>query len=169
MYLCSLRSVVSAIWNLASGGQALPSCATYEPWHFISISQYILLIFGWPQVWDDAMKAGCQVDCRMCTTLIEVCTRKGHTERALSMYGLMRDSEPSSKMAPSVHAYTAAMRAAAEGGLWQKSLEIWRDMQNANCMPSGMGFFDNINQAPCSEYSLLVLKGHPFPRTASLF
>lgn len=83
------------------------------------------------------MKAGCQVDCRMCTTLIEVCTRKGHTERALSMYTLMRDAEPSSKMAPSVHAYTAAMRAAAEGGLWQRALEIWKDMESAGCMPSG--------------------------------
>lgn len=97
----------------------------------------ISLSAGDCQVWDDAMKAGCPVDCRMCTTLIEVCTRKGHTERALSMYELMRDAEPASKMAPSVHAYTAAMRAAAEGGMWQRALEIWGDMERASCSPSG--------------------------------
>ncbi len=42
------------------------------------------------QVWDDAMQAGCQIDCRMCTTLVEVCTRKGHTERALATYQMMK-------------------------------------------------------------------------------
>ena len=83
------------------------------------------------------MKAGCQIDCRMCTTLVEVCTRKGHTDRALSMYELMRDAQPGSKLAPTVHAYTAAMRAAAEGGRWQRALEIWRDMETAGCTPSG--------------------------------
>lgn len=89
------------------------------------------------QVWDEAIKAGCPIDCRMCTTLIEVCTRKGHTERALGMYEMMRDAERGSKLAPSVHAYTAAMRAAAEGGLWQRALDIWKDMEAANCPPSG--------------------------------
>jgi pentatricopeptide repeat protein len=97
---------------------------------------------NWPacvmQVWDDAINAGCQPDCRMCTVLIEVCTRKGDTARALKMYDEMRLSPPDSKLAPSVHAYTAAMRAAAEGGQWQRALEVWRDMTFGNCRPTGV-------------------------------
>ena len=49
----------------------------------------------------------------------------------------MRQAPANSKMAPTVHAYTAAMRAAAEGGKWQRALQIWRDMQVAGCTPSG--------------------------------
>ena len=90
------------------------------------------------QVWDDAQKAGCQLDCRICTTLIEVCTRLGLTDRALSTYKLMKQSPGHSKMAPTVHAYTAAMRAAAEGGKWEKALGIWSDMEAARCAPSGI-------------------------------
>lgn len=91
-------------------------------------------------VWDDAMQSRCEPDCRMCTTLIEVCARKGDTQRALDMYDRMRNSRPDSKMAPSVHAYTAAMRAAAEGGLWQKALDIWNDMEKARCKPTGHAY-----------------------------
>lgn len=40
-------------------------------------------------------------------------------------------------MAPSVHAYTAAMRAASEGGRWEAALAIWEDMQQAGCKPTG--------------------------------
>ena len=38
------------------------------------------------QVWEDALAAKCEVDCRLCTTLIEVCGRKGDTDRALAAY-----------------------------------------------------------------------------------
>ena len=89
------------------------------------------------QVWDDAMAANCQTDCRMSTTLIEVCARKGDTLRALRMYDQMRQAPADSRMAPSVHAYTAAMRAAAEGGAWEAALSIWDDMKRANCRPTG--------------------------------
>lgn len=92
------------------------------------------------QVWDDAIQAGCQLDCRICTTLIEVCTRKGLTDRALSTYEMMKNAPSHSKMAPTVHAYTAAMRAAAEGGQWERALNIWSDMEAAQCPPSGMHF-----------------------------
>lgn len=90
------------------------------------------------QVWDDAIASGCQPDCRMCTALIEICTRRGDTERALSMYQDMRAAAPGSAMAPTVHTYTAAMRAAAEGGAWESALGIWKDMEAAGCRPSGM-------------------------------
>ena len=89
------------------------------------------------QVWDEALKDGCQPDCRMATTLIEVCTRKGDTDRALETYQLMQQAAPGSNMAPSIHAYTAAMRAAAEGGAWQQALDIWADMEQAKCKPTG--------------------------------
>jgi len=153
------------------------------------------------QVWDDAVTDGCEPDCRMATTLIEVrvalpdpgklkilprdlgaaffgetrspfssfwlhparphngipgcsdlirftpdkpckrttqvCARAGSTERALATYDSMRAAPPGSRMAPSVHAYTAAMRAAAEGGRWQRALDIWDDMARAGCRPTG--------------------------------
>ena len=89
------------------------------------------------QVWDDAILDGCQADCRMATTLIEVCTRKGDTSRALATYRLMQEAALGSNMAPSVHAYTAAMRAAAEGGAWEQALDIWADMEHRNCKPTG--------------------------------
>ena len=73
----------------------------------------------------------------MATTLIEVCTRKGDTNRALATYQLMKDARPGSSMVPSVHAYTAAMRAAAEGGAWDKALDIWSDMEQRACKPTG--------------------------------
>jgi len=43
-------------------------------------------------------------------------------------------------MAPTVHAYTAAMRAATEGGKWEKGLDIWEDMLAAGVRPSGHAF-----------------------------
>ena len=73
----------------------------------------------------------------MCTTLLEVCTRSGDTARALAVYGRMRDAPPESKLAPSVHAFTAAMRAAADGGAWEDALHMWADMQAAGCRPTG--------------------------------
>ena len=62
----------------------------------------------------------------------------GLTDRALSTYELMRNAPPNSKMAPTVHAYTAVMRAAAEGGKWERALSIWSDMEAARCAPSGV-------------------------------
>ena len=90
------------------------------------------------QVWDRAVAAGCEPDSRMCTTLLEVCTRKGDTARALAMYDRMRDAPAGSRLAPSVHAFTSAMRAAADGGAWEKALDIWNDMLAAGCQPTGI-------------------------------
>jgi pentatricopeptide repeat protein len=73
----------------------------------------------------------------MCITYIEICSRLGLVERALGMFAEMRAAGPGSRMAPTVHAYTAAMRAATEGGKWHKALEIWRDMRSAGCQPTG--------------------------------
>lgn len=69
--------------------------------------------------------------------MYQVCTRLGQTENALQMYQRMREASPNSKMAPTVHAYTAAMRAATEGSKWKKALEIWQDMREASVDPSG--------------------------------
>jgi pentatricopeptide repeat protein len=62
----------------------------------------------------------------------------GHVDKALAMYDSMRCAAPHSKMAPTVHAYTAAMRAATEGGRWQRALDIWQDMKRAGCKPTGV-------------------------------
>ena len=90
-----------------------------------------------PQVWDQAVAAGCEPDSRMCTTLLEVCTRKGDTPRALAMYDRMRDAPTGSRLAPSVPACTAARRGAAEGGAWETALDIWNDMLAAGGQPTG--------------------------------
>ncbi|KAK9827398.1 hypothetical protein WJX81_006751 [Elliptochloris bilobata] len=92
------------------------------------------------KVWEHAEGAGCEPDCRMCTTLIEVATRKGDTLRALAMYERMRAAPPGSRLVPSVHAFTAAMRAAAEGGAWERALEVWADMDAAGCRPTGHAY-----------------------------
>lgn len=92
------------------------------------------------RIWDDAQAARCKPDCRMCITYIEACSRQGLVDRALQMYNQMKDEGPSSRMAPTVHAFTAAMRAATEGGRWQKALEIWGDMKQAGCQPTGHAF-----------------------------
>lgn len=92
-------------------------------------------------VWSDAeADIKHEIDCRLCTTLIEVCTRRSDTDRALDMYRRMRAAPAESKLAPTVHAYTAAMRAAAEGGRWEAALAIWTDMQAAGCKPTGHAY-----------------------------
>ena len=50
------------------------------------------------QVWDDAVQDGCEPDCRMATTLIEVCARAGDTDRALETYNTMRAAAPGSRV-----------------------------------------------------------------------
>ncbi len=124
--------VLISCWLASKGATA---CVVFNPHLFTSL---ICLLARVPvQVWDDALVDGCQPDCRMATTLIEVCTRKGDTSRALATYQLMQEAALGSNMAPSVHAYTAAMRAAAEGGAWEKALDIWSDMEQRNCKPTG--------------------------------
>ena len=83
------------------------------------------------RVWDDAAAAGCAPDCRMATALVEVSARRGDTDRALAAYAAMRDAPRGSRLSPSVHAYTAAMRAAAEGGRPEAALAIWDDLEAA--------------------------------------
>lgn len=97
------------------------------------------------QVWRDAQAAGCKPDCRLCITYIEVCSRLGLFDRALQMYMEMRDAPVGSRMTPTVHAYTAAMRAATEGGKWHKALEIWGDMRKAGCEPTGHAYAAGIS------------------------
>ena len=98
---------------------------------------HLLMCCLMAQVWEDAVAADCDPDSRMCTTLLEVCTRKGDTKRALGMYERMRDAPAGSRLSPSVHAFVSAMRAAADSGAWEKALSIWDDMVAANCQPTG--------------------------------
>jgi len=43
-------------------------------------------------------------------------------------------------MAPTVHAFTTAMRAATEGGRWDKTLEIWKDIEKYGCHLTGHAY-----------------------------
>lgn len=56
------------------------------------------------------------------------------------MFNTMRDAQKGSRMSPTVHAYTAAMRAATEGGRWQHALDIWHDMRSAQVAPTGHAY-----------------------------
>jgi len=123
----------------ASGGGSLtPTVFTYTAAMRAALAGNLLSRAF--QVWADAVADGCEPDCRMATTLIEVCARAGDTQRAIRTYDSMRAAPPGSRMAPSVHAYTAAMRAAAEGGCWQRALDMWDDMAKAACRPTGHAF-----------------------------
>jgi len=92
-------------------------------------------------IWNEAeADPNCEPDCRLATTYIEVAARNGDTDKALKMYYKMRNAHKDSKLAPTVHAFTAAMRAASEGGSWEAALSIWDDMQRAGCKPTGHAF-----------------------------
>ncbi|KAL6753429.1 hypothetical protein V8C86DRAFT_460184 [Haematococcus lacustris] len=92
------------------------------------------------QVWKDVQAARLVPDCRLCMTYIEAAAKMGATDQALHMYAQMRAAPPNSPMAPTVHVYTAAMRAATEGGAWRQALGIWEDMQAAGCPPTAHAF-----------------------------
>ncbi len=74
----------------------------------------------------------------------------------------MRSSPKDSRMAPSVHAFTAAMRAASEGGRWEAALSVWDDMQAAGCKPTG-GL--ELWVPRCSSCTFAVLKFQSLHRT----
>ena len=88
-------------------------------------------------MWQDARVAGVPPDSHMCIAYMELCTRLHRTDQALAVYAQMRAAPAGSAMTPTAHAYTAAMKAACEGGLWARALEIWGEMEAAGCPPSG--------------------------------
>ncbi len=93
------------------------------------------------EVWGHAEAgAPAEIDCRLCTALVEVLARRGEPDAALAAYARMRAAPADSKLAPTVHAYTAAMRAAAEGGRWEAALAVWDDMVAAGCKPTGHAY-----------------------------
>lgn len=92
-------------------------------------------------VWADAeADVHCEADCRLATTFIEVAAKNGDTDGALGMYNRMKIVPKDSRLAPTVHAFTAAMRAASEGGRWETALTIWDDMQGAGCNATGHAY-----------------------------
>ncbi|EFJ51366.1 hypothetical protein VOLCADRAFT_57174 [Volvox carteri f. nagariensis] len=111
----------------------------------------------WNEAWRRHTAGRLQMDCRLCITYLELCTRLGLTDQALAMYGAMRAAPPGSRMAPTVHAYTAAMRAATEGGRWYRALDIWADMRASGCEPTGHAFSAAISAcAPAGDWSRAV-------------
>lgn len=63
----------------------------------------------------------------------------------------MRDAPAGSPMAPTVHVYTAAMRAATEGGRWARALDIWEDMRRAGCQPTGHAYAAAISACAAGQ------------------
>lgn len=53
---------------------------------------------------------------------MQVCSRMGNADAALNLYESMKLAPSSSNLSPSVHAYTAAMRAAAEAGQFDRAM-----------------------------------------------
>ena len=139
--------VAKALWlydwmrrPVAEGGAGL-QCTVYTYTAAMRAALSANMLDRAAKVWDHAeADHGHEIDCRLCTTMIEVCSRRGETDRALQLYKRMTSSPSNSKMAPSVHAYTAAMRAATEGGRWEAALSVWRDMCNVGCKPTGHAY-----------------------------
>lgn len=90
----------------------------------------------------------------------QVCSRLGMVDAALNMYADMIAAPPGSKLSPTVHAYTAAMRAATEGGRWPRALDIWGDMRAAGVPPTGHAYAAVISA--CAS-------GYEWPRAVALF
>ncbi len=93
----------------------------------------------WNTAWRRHSAGRLSLDSRLCITYLELCTRLGLTDQAMAMYAAMRAAPPTSRLAPTVHAYTAAMRAATEGGRWYRALDIWADMLAAGTHGDGLG------------------------------
>ncbi|GIL93379.1 hypothetical protein Vretimale_17468 [Volvox reticuliferus] len=111
----------------------------------------------WNEAWRRHTSGRLQMDCRLCITYLELCTRLGLTDQALAMYGAMRAAPAGNRMAPTVHAYTAAMRAATEGGRWYRALDIWADMRAAGCEPTGHAYSAAISAcAAAGDWSRAV-------------
>lgn len=64
--------------------------------------------------------------CRLCTTLIRVCSQHGQAVTALAIYDWMRAApeEGGAGLRPTVYTYTAAMRAALTGNLMDRALQV---------------------------------------------
>eukprot|EP01025_Chloroclados_australasicus_P030505 TRINITY_DN305_c4_g1_i2.p1 TRINITY_DN305_c4_g1~~TRINITY_DN305_c4_g1_i2.p1 ORF type:complete len:814 (+),score=67.33 TRINITY_DN305_c4_g1_i2:159-2600(+) len=110
------------------------------------------------EVWQDSQKVGCEPDARLCTVFIEVCSRLNRTDDALKMYSDMLNAPRDAAMAPTVHAFTTAMRAATEGGKWDKSLEIWQDMENYGCAPTGHAYAAAISACAAGSQWVTAVK-----------
>ena len=92
-------------------------------------------------VWGDAVAAGAAPgDARLATAYLEVCGRRGDAEAALALYRAMRAAPRASPLTPTVHTYTAAMRAAASGGRWGEALAVWADLEAAGVRPTGHAY-----------------------------
>eukprot|EP01023_Acetabularia_acetabulum_P022449 TRINITY_DN2208_c0_g1_i2.p1 TRINITY_DN2208_c0_g1~~TRINITY_DN2208_c0_g1_i2.p1 ORF type:complete len:722 (-),score=147.86 TRINITY_DN2208_c0_g1_i2:642-2807(-) len=125
--------------NQQEGGAGL-SCSVYTYTAAMRAALGGCLLDRALSVWDDCVASGCEPDARLCTVYIEVCSRLNRTQDALHMYKTMLDAPKNAAMAPTVHAFTTAMRAATEGGRWDKSLEIWHDMEMYGCAATGHAY-----------------------------
>eukprot|EP01023_Acetabularia_acetabulum_P005597 TRINITY_DN1229_c0_g1_i1.p1 TRINITY_DN1229_c0_g1~~TRINITY_DN1229_c0_g1_i1.p1 ORF type:complete len:763 (-),score=165.15 TRINITY_DN1229_c0_g1_i1:4347-6635(-) len=110
------------------------------------------------QIWEDSQMSGVQSDARLCTVYIEVCSRLNRIQDALQMYANMLNSARDGPLAPTVHAFTAAMRAATEGGHWEMALEIWNDMERYGCQPTGHAYAAAISACAAGSQWVTAVK-----------
>ena len=95
----------------------------------------------------------------MSTVYIEVCTRAGQPDRALDMYHFMQRAS-GDRLRPSVHTYTAALRAAAaDEASCPQAMAIWTDMLRAGCQPSGTSGAVRCAFRVCMKLSVTALVG----------
>ena len=80
-----------------------------------------------PELVDWLFAVGFECDDRLCTTMIRALSRAGEHIRAVGIYNRMRLSESRGGLGlqPTVYAYTAAMKAALDGGLLAVALSVW--------------------------------------------
>lgn len=69
---------------------------------------------------------GHRPDDRLCTTLIRLCSSHGAAAQALGLYDWMRSSSTAggAGLKPTVFTYTAAMRAALNGNLPERAMQV---------------------------------------------
>ena len=73
-----------------------------------------------------AQEIGHRPDDRLCTTLIRLCSAHGAAAQALGLYDWMRShtSAGGAGLRPTVFTYTAAMRAALNGNLPERAMQV---------------------------------------------
>lgn len=163
----------------AAGGAALtPTTYTYTAAMRAALGGHMhsRALHIWNDAWRRHQAGQLQLDARLCITYIELCARMGLTDQALGMYAQMLGAPSRGRMAPTVHAFTAAMRAATEGGRWTKALEIWEDMRRAGCEATGEcspwvtmeSCCSALPGVPCTSLAGLPLTRPAFPPVPAL-
>lgn len=83
-----------------------------------------------------------KLDNHITAVLIEALDRKGDVDKALETFSHVQSSQDSS---PSVHTYTAAIKAATNGKRYSDAFAIWKELKASGTKPSGHAYASIIH------------------------